>query len=197
MHIHFQRFFAGLLALWWSGCALPEGGQTSPEELHYLAISSRVSADIERQWDLLHPDVRARITALHRAETKARRLVLDHYPKDQQQATLALIDSAGSSTLATPRDTFSQLLATSELEALSLSQRLGARVSTLVKDGDSAIVETRAGQSINVRQHDDSLWYLALTEQERTALDNAIAQAERNLAKVQVNVATLDGNPVK
>ena len=108
-----------------------------------------------------------------------------------------MIDSAGSSTLATPRDTFSQLLATSELEALSLSQRLGARVSTLVKDGDSAIVETRAGQSINVRQHDDSLWYLALTEQERTALDNAIAQAERNLAKVQVNVATLDGNPVK
>ena len=179
------------------GCALPEGGQGSASDAHYRLIAARAAGDLDTQWELLHPDIRALFARWQVAEQSAVRSVRLSYPEAKRKEALgSLVEERAD--LPDARSLYGTLVPTAPGEPLSGLESLGARVLMDVSEDEGhAELITLARQRFHYRRGGEGRWYVWPTVEECSSLDAAVDQAETNLATVQRNLQVFRGERLK
>jgi len=187
-----RRLSIVVLALSLAACALPEGDQSSPSQIHYRWIHARAAGANDALWDLLDPSVKKELERWLIAE----RLTVDEiktaYPKEDATAALAAMGGAERGEADDPKALF-QLIVRPAPEAVASLGAIAARVRSeeIAADGRSATIRTFGGDEVRFVKGDDERWYATLLPQDLERLRNARAVAEQNLARVRSNLKKL------
>jgi len=178
-----------------AACALPEGDQSSPTQLHYRWMTVRAAGDGDQLWELLHPDVKAEFERWLLAEKRAVNEIKTAYPKEDATAALLAMGGAERGELDLPRSLFKRFLKPSP-EVLGTLGEMAAHVRSeeISEDGAKATIRTFGGDEVAFARGDDGLWYATLAPEEAERLKNARARAEQNLERVKANLKKLGKN---
>jgi hypothetical protein len=173
-------------------CAVPEGDQSSPSQVHYLWLKVRAANDVPRMWELLHPEHREEIKRWHSAEKDLLTTLQRDYPAEDATAAIAAIGGPKRGEAQSPEALFAQLVKPPPAEPGGLGAA-GARVRSenLSEDGMSASLRTHGGDEIAVRKGPEDKWFVTLQPDELVLLTNARERAEQNLARVRANLKKL------
>ncbi len=173
-------------------CAVPEGDQSSPAQVHYLWLKVRAANEMPRMWELLHPDHREEIKRWYVAEKDLLTTLRSDYPAEDATAAIAAIGGTKRGEAESPEALFAQLIKPPPAEPGGLGAA-GARVRSenLSEDGMTASLRTHGGDEIVVRKGPEDKWFITLQPDELLLLTNARERAEQNLARVRANLKKL------
>lgn len=165
-------------------CACMDDGPGTPSAAVSRYVEALSQGDGAALYDLLRPEARADLDALHAALRTSAALVRERWPVAEQATLIDRLGAGLAERVEEPRAFLAALIGGGEPYRLGRMATWGARPMSATVSGESAQVSTLAGDTFDLIRADDT-WIVVPPGDFDEALAHARQVAEANLARLR------------